>query len=109
MKTKKIEQTLEEIMTIESKAHALEDKKKELQDNYNKKLGKEKIAIERRYLKEARQKAKEMRDEILRSGHEMTETIEAESNEKVNKLEYLLNNNIEEITQKIFNQIISQL
>lgn len=109
MKTVKIEETLKNILEIDNQCKNQEKEKEKLRVTYQEKLINEKRKIERKYMKEARGIAKEKRDEVYETFEKEVATIDHETKAEVQRLNFLLENNIDEITDKIFKKILKNI
>ncbi len=109
MKTAKIEGTLKKILEIDCQGKSKEKEKERLHDLYQEKLAQKKRVIEREYMKEARLTTKKRKEEINRELKREVATINSNTNAEVQRLNFLLENNIEIMTDKIFNKILENI
>jgi len=109
MKTAKIEGTLKKILEIDGQGKSKENDKEKLHDLYEEKLTQKKREIEREYMKEARLTTKKRREEISSELEREVATINSNTNNEVQRLNFLLENNIEVMTNKIFNKILENI
>ena len=109
MKTAKIEETLKNILKIDNQCKDQEKEKEKLTEIYKEKLNQEKRKIERKYMKEARKIAKSKKDKIFRKLEEELVSVDHETKAEVQRLNFLLENNIDEMTDKIFKKILKNI
>ncbi|MDM8533819.1 hypothetical protein QUF55_03850 [Clostridiaceae bacterium HSG29] len=109
MKSNDIERTLEEILKIDIEASKKENEKSFLKKKYNEEISLKRREIEREYFKEARKKVKIEKEKITLEKNDVVDTINENTEKEVKRLEFLLNNNIEEIKSKIFTKILDNI
>ena len=109
MKSSDIERTLEEILKIDIEASKKESEKFILKEKYNEEISIKKREIEREYFKEARKKVKIEKGKIVREMNDIVNSINRNTEKEVERLEFLLDNNIDEITSKIFTKILNNI
>ena len=109
MKSKAIEETLEAILRIDIEAALKEKEKQTLTKKFNQELLDEKREVEREHFREARKNAKIKRESIINEMNETVANINISTEKEVERLKYLLENNIDEITGKIFNKILKNI
>ena len=109
MESKTIEKTLEEIIKIDSEAIVKENEKQTLKKKINQELLDEKRKVERKYLKEARKNVKIEKENILNEMNETIANINKNTEKEIERLKYLLDNNIDEITGRIFDKILKNI
>lgn len=109
MKSNTIEKTLEEILKIDSEAIIKENEKQTLKKKISKELLDERRKVERKYLKEARKSVKIEKENILNEMNKTIANINENSEKEIERLKYLLDNNIDEITGKIFDKILKNI
>lgn len=109
LKKDEIEKNIEEIIRIDRKAKALEEQKLTYQKNAKNELQAKKMEIERELMREARFEAKEQRDRIYNETKSIKYKINKKTDKQCTRLKYVLENNIDEMTEKIFKKIINNL
>jgi hypothetical protein len=109
MKKDEIEDNLDRIIAIDEKAKALEEQKENYKKEAENALEAKKMEIEREFMREARFNAKEQRDKIYNEMKSVKYKINKKTDKQCTRLKYVLENNIEDMTEKIFNKIISNL
>lgn len=109
MKTNKIDKTLKNILKIDNQCKNKEKEKNTLNEIYQKKLVNEKRRIDREYMKEARSIARKQREKIYKDLDEEVAAIENKTKSEVEHLNFILENNINDITEKIFNKILENI
>jgi len=109
MKSNDIERTLEEILKIDIEASKKRNEKSVLKKKYNEEISLKKREIEREYFKEARKKVKVEKEKIAQEMNDIVNSINRNTEKEVERLEFLLNNNIDEIKSKIFTKILDNI
>jgi hypothetical protein len=109
MKTAKIEETLKGILEIDQEGKKKTEAKDALYEEHEKRLTKRKRKIEREYMKEARLETKEAREKIYNELEKEVATIHSNTNNEIQRLNFILQNNIESITHKIFEKILKNI
>ncbi|HKL43013.1 MAG TPA: hypothetical protein VJ962_10585 [Clostridia bacterium] len=109
MKTAKIEETLKSILEIDQNGKEKTEAKEALYDKQEKRLAKKKREIEREYMKEARLETKEKREKIYTELEREVATIHSNTNIEIQRLNFILENNIDSITHKIFRKILKNI
>lgn len=109
MKTAKIEKTLKSIIEIDNQGKSKAADKEELHNIHKEKLTRKKREIEREYMKEARLETKKKREKIYNELEREVSTINSNTNNEIQRLNFLLENNIDIITNKIFNKILKKI
>lgn len=109
MKTAKIEETLKNILEIDYEGKRKEKSKEDLHEKHEKRLSKKKREIEREYMKAAREEAKNKREKIYDELEKNIATIHSHTTDEIQRLNFILENNIENITDKIFEKILKNI
>lgn len=109
MKTAKIEETLKSILEIDHEGKEKTDAKEALYDKHEKRLTQKKKEIERKYMKAARLKTKRKREKIYNDLEREVATIHSDTNNEIQRLNFILENNIDSITHKIFEKILKNI
>jgi hypothetical protein len=109
MRTAKIDETLKNILEIDRLGEEKQVEKEALHDKYDAELTQKKRSIEREYMKTARLKTKEKREKIYNALEREVATIHSQTNVEIQRLNFILENNIESITGEIFNKILKNI
>lgn len=109
MKTAKIEKTLKNILEIDREGKRKTTTKDALYDKHEKRLTKKKREIEREYMKAARLETKNKREKIYDDLEKKIATIHSNTNDEIQRLNFILENNIDSITDKIFKKILKNI
>ena len=109
MKTAKIEATLKNILEIDNQGKTKEEEKKKLRKRHKEKLTQKKREIEREYMKEARLNTKKKREDIYNELEQAVAMINSNTSNEIQRLNFLLENNIDVITDKIFKKILEKI
>jgi hypothetical protein len=109
MKTAKIEETLKNILEIDYAGRQKAKSKEDLHEMHEERLTKKKREIEREYMKAARQETKNKREKIYDELEDNIATIHSNTNNEIQRLNFILENNIKGITDKIFEKILKNI
>jgi|GEM_PF-2320485 len=109
MKTVKIEETLKSILEIDHEGKRKTSAKEALYDKHENRLTKKKREIEREYMRAARLETKKKRERIYDELEREVATIHSDTSNEIQRLNFILENNIDTITNKIFKKILKNI